>query len=500
MARERARRGLVLPAGHTGSSLFHSVLSAARDRFPSVFEGAALPRDPGTFKRDYGTFLARFEAARAASAERVEIARFILQRAQASLRFVDRGAEVPLAEYLAGTARSVAFDETDLGQDPRFRLRVPFEGRAYEGREVHRVIDRLAEAHQITEAARVALGAMVDRIASEGTLDLRGHRFALLGAGAELAPTRLLLASGARVLWVDVADRGKWLRRVEGTSGTLVAPAAAGDLLEDPAGVVAALRLFAKEDGPMHVGMFAYASGASQEWRLCAAMHAIVARLSQGDVRSVSLLVSPTSTVSVQPECLDAARRQAANPPRWKAALNRAGLLPTPAHHSVGSVHVSRATVSIQGLSYQAAQYITKLLAAEAYAAHGVHLDAPKPHPITVSANVAGITNTRSLAHPLFQAAFIGAPRFGVRIFEPETTRVLSGLLMVHDLLHRRPAPGSSPGRELADLFSRQVHGGIYSMPYVLEPAIRVAALIGMSKKPGLLFGRSASVSAPAAS
>jgi hypothetical protein len=47
--------------------------------------------------------------------------------------------------------------------------------------------------------------------------------------------------------------------------------------------------------------------------------------------------------------------------------------------------------------------------------------------PVTLSTNVAGITRTRSMAHPIFQAAFADAPSFGVRIFDPETTRALSG-------------------------------------------------------------------------
>ena len=112
---------------------------------------------------------------------------------------------------------------------------------------------------------------------------------------------------------------------------------------------------------------------------------------------------------------------------------------------------------------------------------------------MTVSANVAGITRTRSLSHPLFEAAFIGAPRFGVRIFDPPTTRALSGLLILHDLLNPS-APGaaavqsSDPREKAFGLFSQQVHGGIYSLPWVLEHAIRAAGVIGMSRKPTLLF------------
>jgi hypothetical protein len=101
------------------------------------------------------------------------------------------------------------------------------------------------------------------------------------------------------------------------------------------------------------------------------------------------------------------------------------------------------------------------------------------------------------MAHPIFQAAFIGAPAFGVRIFDPETTRALNGLLILHDLLNPA-APGAAAvqpddARQKASaLFSQQIHGGLYNLPYVLEQAIRVAALIGMSKKPSLLVRRTA--------
>jgi hypothetical protein len=495
MTNERVQSGLLLPEGHTGSSFFHSVLSAARDRHPAVFEGAGLPRDAGAFKRDYGALLSRFEAARVASRARVDVARFILKQAQASLQFAKEGRTMPLAEHLASAPLPFEFEERTLGSEPLFRLEVPFEGRPYTGAEVHGVLARLSERAQITSAARAALARMVDRIGGAGgALDLRGHTFALLGAGAELAPTRLLLAAGARVLWIDVADPDRWLQSAGPVSGTLVFARSASNLLEDPATVVAALRRFAERYGPMHVGMFAYAAGSSREWRLCAAMDAIVSQLSPSSVRSVSMLVSPTTTVTVQEESIEAARAALAAAPRWKSALNRTGLLPSPSHVSSGAAHVARATVSIQGTSYQAAQYVTKLMAAETYAVHGLDVESSERRPLTVSANVAGITRTRSLAHPLFQAAFIGAPELGVRIFEPETTRMLSGLLILHDVLDRDASAAPAADEEvLRDLFSRQVHGGIYTMPYVLEPAIRVAALIGMGKNPRVLFGGKAS-------
>jgi len=63
----------------------------------------------------------------------------------------------------------------------------------------------------------------VEHMAAQGgVLDLRNQRFALLGAGAELAPTAALLRAGASMLWVDVATPERFLRAHSLASGTLL--------------------------------------------------------------------------------------------------------------------------------------------------------------------------------------------------------------------------------------------------------------------------------------
>jgi len=96
--------------------------------------------------------------------------------------------------------------------------------------------------------------------------------------------------------------------------------------------------------------------------------------------------------------------------------------------------------------------------------------------------------------HPLFQAAFLGAPRFGIEIYQPATTRAVSGLLMLHDVLNPA-APGAAtraaePVHERARKTAAQtIHGGARALPWVFEPTIRVAAVLGLGKKPGLVAG-----------
>jgi len=148
-----------------------------------------------------------------------------------------------------------------------------------------------------------------------------------------------------------------------------------------------------------------------------------------------------------------------------------------------------RAVVAAQGPTYQAAQYAAKRLAAEAFAAYGAQLDERSPAPLLVSANVAPITRTRSLQHPVFEAGFLGAPRFGVEIFDPAATRALGAMLTLHDLLN--PASPSAALRDAAQagsIFTEQIHGGIFGMPWALDPAIAAAAVLGLGQRPKLLL------------
>ena len=143
--------------------------------------------------------------------------------------------------------------------------------------------------------------------------------------------------------------------------------------------------------------------------------------------------------------------------------------------------------ISLRGAAYQAAQYLAKTIAMEVLAADG--LDGK---PVTLSANVAGITNTKSLSHPLFQIAFQGSKSFGVRIFEPALTRAVSGYLMVHDLINpAAPLNASQVGGERAKLVhTSQIHGAVYDLPWQFESCVKTAAVVGMTKKPGILLKR----------
>jgi hypothetical protein len=104
--------------------------------------------------------------------------------------------------------------------------------------------------------------------------------------------------------------------------------------------------------------------------------------------------------------------------------------------------------------------------------------------PIRVSPNTAGVSLTGSIQHPVFETAFAGAKALGVEPFAPATTAALNGLLTLRDRLD--PA---SAGRPLGELLTTRVRGGIYVTPYPIDPALGVAAAIGMIKDPRRVAG-----------
>jgi hypothetical protein len=484
-----ASDGIQLPAGYTGSSLLYELLSEAVEGARDELGATELPADDRAFRSRYGEALVRFEAARASSRRRAEIARDLVSAAESRMCFRSGGSDVPLAEYWSRPAAALPVETLALGSAKRLTPRVPWDGRTYIGKDVRVLADAFAEQGYLTRAAADALRWIAEHADRAGGIDLAGQKFVVLGAGAELAATRLLLAAGASVLWVDVVEPNGLRESEPSLGGELTHVRGGADLLLQPAEIAQTVAEFAS-DGPVHCALYAYAGGASREWRLATAMNAIVRRLEPGAVRSVTLLVSPTSPAVVQPEDCAAASQHAA--PWWQSLLERAGAF-QPARVETGSAQVMRAIVPLQGVSYQAAQYVAKILTAESLAVHGTRLDARARKPVTVSANVAGISRTRSLSHPVFEAAFLGAPLFGVTTFEPATTRWLNGLLTLHDILNE-DAPGSASRRytddaaRASELFTQQFHGGIYGLPWALDPCITTAAVIGLARRPTLLW------------
>ncbi len=469
----------------------------ASEAFPEL-DLALSNSDAQRFKARASTLLPRFEAARAGSPRRAEIARFLCREAERELSFSDEQGTRSLDEAMALPAEPLPWARVDLPGPGKLVPSVSFEGRLHQGPRLAGLAAELEHKRLLTPAARDALLWINEHAQADQGLSLKGQRFVLLGAAAELAPTELLLSAGADVLWIDVREPTVDVLLGPRLGGSIRYVRGGADLLRAPQAVAATVQRFADEGGPVHVGMYAYAGGEGQAFRLTAAMNAIVRRLPPSALASCAMLLSPTTPSPVHPDDWARAEQRKAEAPGWMRALYAArqlrdGFEPVMAG-AQASGHVARAIVKTQGMSYQAAQYVGKMLTAEAYAVYGNQL-ADSPSPMTVSANVAPITSRFcSRAHPVVEAAFLGAPAFHILIAKSEASRTLSGLLSLHDLLNP-DAPGSArraqdvPVERAAGIFSQQIHGGVYAQPYALEGCISVAALRGLTRRPGLALG-----------
>ncbi|MCW2779093.1 MAG: hypothetical protein JWN17_2818, partial [Frankiales bacterium] len=267
-------------------------------------------------------------------------------------------------------------------------------------------------------------------------------------------------------------------------SGTVTAPTTDGAtgadvLLQTPA--LAAWLTDAAPGLPLTVGSYAYADGGTH-LRLAAAADALVVALLQrrGDV-GYAELATPTDSFVVPREVVEEARR------RWDArGLN--GLLQAPARRlglfeqaytrdvptdDGRVVGVADSLVPQQGPNYALAKRLQRWRALVGRA-----------DGVPVSANVAPATRTRSVtSNRILAAAYAGAGRFGVEVFEPPTSRALMAALLVHDL-RQPPATLAHPDDLLVE---SAAHGGFWRVPYSPRSVLTLAAAVGA---PRMLLGR----------
>ena len=297
----------------------------------------------------------------------------------------------PLTAAVSQSAESLAVETLSLDGPSKLHPEVPFDGELLHRQELVAAIGAMVDRGAASTEVASAIAWLVEQAGEDG-IDLRGRRIAMLGAGAELAPTRMWLEGGADVLWIDIADPPDELLAADDLAGTLRWVPGGVDLLAEPARVRATVEQFAGDDR-IDLGLYAYAGGRAREWRLTAAMNAIVDALPTGSVQGVAMLLSPTTCGVVTDAELTAEADRRANARRWLRVLERLRLLGRGAGHvTVGAKSANRGVVSIQGGSYQGAQYVGKLLAAEVWAA--------ADPAINVSANTAGVSLTRVAPAP----------------------------------------------------------------------------------------------------
>jgi hypothetical protein len=397
------------------------------------------------------------------------------------------------------TVRGAAMRERDLS--------VPYRGRRLFGDDLRRQLHTWVDAGIAEPSFATAVELVMD---NPDWLDLSDVDVAVLGAGAEMGPTRSLLRWGAQVHAVDLPRQALWERLIataRATAGTLHLPIERGTLgdslhgalrdgaivQEDDDPAVAALAgadllgrapqvrtWLARLGRPMVVGNYTYADGVTHV-RLSLATDAIMTDIAQRLPGSMlAYLATPTDVFMVPMEAVEESRRRWAH--RGSGRLVQAPLrlarqfapnYPDVVTMTSGrQVGVNDSLVPQQGPNYALAKRFQRWRATTLREqGHRVSLN------IAPATRTASVVKNRALA-----AAYAGAGRFGVEVFEPATSTTLMAALLVHDL--RNPDAPANPRVPLdhpLDLFIQGAHhGGLWRVAYSPRSVLGIAALLGM--------------------
>lgn len=420
------------------------------------------------------------EAGLASPQAAVSVAREGLASLHRRMRVVGRGGEEVGLDTLtfAPAGDGLATDTvTGTGEAER-ELSVPYHGQSLRGDALLRRLDGWVSAGVIEPSCADAVRAVAAR---PDWLALPGRTVAVLGAGAEIGPLPVLLSWGVRVFGVDLPQPAIWeqvLTQARRSAGTLVVPAAAGDAdLAQRAGldltrnIPAVADWLAAVDGPLVLGNYVYADGAANVL-LASAVDALTVRLmaARGDA-ALAFLATPTDVFAVpadavaQSERAYAGRSSAAKFATWLLRTLSGGRLLRRAYPSGADPGICDSLIPQQGPNYALAKRV-----------HRWRATMSRDLGLTVSMNVAPPTRTRSVVkNRALAAAYIGAPRFGVEVFEPATTKTLMAALLVYDLCAGAPAQ-ADPWRDEAHAAA---HGGLWRIAYAPRSALTLAALMG---------------------
>ncbi len=460
------QHGLVFPSDAEGrrstSATGRAVVAdALRDVDPT---GARAAEQETAWRSGYLVHLRRLlEAGLVSPGAAHSIARHGLDSLHERMRVVAADGEVPLREWPDGgrAVHSVEVHGTGVAQR---ELVLPYRGERLRGDDLRRRLETWVGAGVVEPSVVEAVEKVLE---NPEWLRLEGRTVAVLGAGAEMGPLPSLMRWGARVAAVDLARPAIWERVVrlgrEG-AGMLVVPVSVqyeGDEVEQVAGVDLLAEVPAVADwlgaqpGSLVVGNYVYADGATNV-RVSMAVDELTRRLhvARDDV-ALAFLATPTDVFAVPAEAVHhSAQAYESRSARAKTLARplravSGGRLLRRAYAPDADPGIADALVPQQGPNYALAKRLQRWRATVAREAGA-----------TVSMNVAPPTRTRSVVkNRALAAAYAGAHRFGVEVFEPATSNVLMAALLVHDL-----HTGGGPRHEhpWQDEAYAAVHGGLW--------------------------------------
>jgi hypothetical protein len=302
-----------------------------------------------------------------------------------------------------------------------------------------------------------------------------------------MSPLTALLRWGADVVAVDLPRPAIWQRLIalaQRHAGRLHLPAGpetdlttghgiGADLVSEVSRVAAWLSQFG---GPLTLGNYAYADGAAHV-QVTGAVEALSATLlGERDDVGLAFLATPTDVFAVPGSAVAEASRRYGDPSgvsrlRRPLRMVSGGRLFARNYPPDADPGINDSLVLQQGPNYALAKRIQRWRAI-----------ASRADGRAVSLRVAPATRTRSVVrNRLLGAAFAGAHRFGVEVFEPGTSNTLMAAMLVHDLC--APAPAHEyPWQDEAD---GAAHGGLWTLPYAPRSVLGIAVLFGAGSARG---------------
>jgi hypothetical protein len=419
------------------------------------------------------------EAGLGTDAAAYDIARAGLASVHARMRVERAGGDIALDDVFA-TPVDRPLRTLTLGGDGTVEreLSLPSPGGRLRGTALHAQLDAWQRAGTIEPSCAEAVREVA---ANPDWLDLSDHRVVVLGAGSEMGPLHPLLRWGATVVGVDLPRPELWARVAAVAArygGRLIVPVAAdGPLSPDNAGVDLLTGLPAVAgwlsgiDGRLVLGTYVYADGATHV-RLSAAADALGVHLRhRRPDTALAFLATPTDVFAVPGDAVRAAAAayRAATWLRRPVSALSGGRLLAPNYDEVVDPGINDSLVPQQGPNYALAKRIQRWRATVA-----------RQDGATVALTVAPPTRTRSvLKNRGLAAAYAGAHRFGVEVFEPATSNTLMAALLVHQL--RRPRPAGAA--VWTDEAFAAAHGGLWRIAYRPRSALGLAAVLGLAAR-----------------
>ena len=484
MAQEQSdkQQGVLFAADAEGNRSTSAVGRAVvADALRKVDPAGAIAAEQETnWRSGYLTHVRRLVEAGLVTPEApVEMARAGL--ASLSERMVVGGGveDAPLAEW-PDTGTKLDGVEVIGNGKPVGELVLPYRGERLRGPGIRMRIDKWLEAGVVEPSVAEAVGEVLD---NPDWLRLEGRTVVVLGAGSEMGPLPSLMRWGARVVAVDLDRPDIWKRVlpvVKDGAGTLLAPVQAGrdgaldetagaDLLTD---VPAIERWLAELPGQLVLGNYVYADGATN-LRLSAAVDELTTRLQRSrDDLALAYLATPTDVFVVPKEDVEESTRSYESRPARSKAMGRplralsGGRLLRRQYVRGSDPGINDSLIPQQGPNYALAKRV-----------HRWRAMAERADGRLVSMNVAPPTRTKSVVrYRALAAAYAGAHRFGVEVFDPSTSNVLMAALMVHDL---HTGGGPKHGHPWQDEAYAAAHGGLWTSAYAPRSALGLAAVLG---------------------